>query len=284
MSTLQMLDVAIGMVMIFLLLSLICTALGEVIEAIFKYRASDLEKGVKQLLQESEETHSGKVSELYNHSLISSLYKGPYKPGSRRLPSYIPATNFALALMDLLLPATSQNLSGSVGGGKFTPDGTPAPQHNPMALAPIREAVENWPASNSRQAILTLIDNAGNDVDKARINFEGWFNTSMDRVAGWYKRRTQKILILLGFLLAFAMNADTIAIFKSLLNDPPLRNSLVSAAQEYASGKDPTSGTPEERVDANAKKIYSLRLPIGWDWNQDSLNKKYLSNYASAIP
>lgn len=70
--------------------------------------------------------------------------------------------------------------------------------------------------------------------------------------------------MVLGFLIAFAMNADIIAIFKSLMNDAPLRNSLVNAAQEYAKSSSlADTANAVKRVDENAKKLYDLRLPIG---------------------
>ena len=45
----QILDVAIGMIFVFLLLSLMCSALNEVIEAKLKNRATNLETGNSQL-------------------------------------------------------------------------------------------------------------------------------------------------------------------------------------------------------------------------------------------
>lgn len=385
-----MLDVAIGMVFTFLLLSLICTALGEIAEKYLKYRSTDLERGIRELLHDTLEVQktdtlfrnkiedaqkvfdkeadptkkatagnnlknlkyqfalkrnpeeikdaaaqlkkvqdevkdgakekieqnqkrvddaqaklnaliektildksSSIVPALYQHSLISGLYRGPYEPKGRDLPSYIPASNFALALLDCVLPAEQDNLSGSAGGGKSVQsapvtDAQGQPIPSVKSLEPLRKAI----LSNSsgvltnptlRKGLLTLVDSAGNDIDKAKKNIENWFNTSMDRVSGWYKRRTQGILLVMGLLLAIAMNADTIAIYKGLQNDPPLRNALVAASQEYA--KAPTSSSinsvkPEDRVDNNAIKLYNLRLPTGWDWGTNFYNKNELKTAA----
>jgi hypothetical protein len=106
---LEMFDVAIGLVFVFLLLSLVCSAFNEIIEALFKKRATYLEQGIRALLNDKDGT--GVVEELYNHPLISGLFGGMYNPkkirswrlGRTNLPSYIPARNFALALMDLVL-------------------------------------------------------------------------------------------------------------------------------------------------------------------------------------
>src|SRR5882724_11564214 len=95
----QILDVAIGMIFVYLLLSLVCSAANEIIESLFKKRAKHLEEGLRALLQNKE-----MVAKVYNHSLVNGLFGGEYKPKSRKLPSYIPSENFALALMDLVLP------------------------------------------------------------------------------------------------------------------------------------------------------------------------------------
>lgn len=88
------------------------------------------------------------------------------------------------------------------------------------------------------------------------------------------------------------MNADTIAIFKSLMNDAPLHNSLVNAAQEYAKSSSlADTANAVKRVDENAKKLYDLRLPIGQDWNNNAttgntntFEKNHKTNYSLAIP
>src|ERR1043165_3205433 len=50
-----MLEVAIGMVFVYLLMSLLCSALNELINALFKLRAKDLENGIQRLLDDKQE-------------------------------------------------------------------------------------------------------------------------------------------------------------------------------------------------------------------------------------
>src|SRR4051794_39012227 len=116
-------DVAIGLIFIYLLLSLICSALNEILESWLKMRARDLERGIRELLGDP-----GMVKKLYDHPLISGLFKGSYEPAKEskktgcyatasNLPSYIPSRNFALALMDLALPASSASTQAPVASG-----------------------------------------------------------------------------------------------------------------------------------------------------------------------
>ncbi len=303
MSTFDMLDVAIGITFTFLLLSLIATAFKEIIETLLKTRAENLEKGIRELLQDPTPNQIGIVADLYNHSLIAGLYRGPYVPKGRKMPSYIPASNFALALLDTIMPATANNLSGSAGGGiPAAPGTTPVPptQAEVKSLQPLRTAIiaKFTPAatpqnaapviSNLGKAILSLVDSAGDDIDKARTNIENWYNTSMDRVSGWYKRNSQWWLFFIGLVIAVIMNADTIAIYKSLMKDPTLRNAVAASAQGYVSNNKAATESIDitklkEVMNTTANELYDLRLPIGYDWH-DAKTPQEISNKALAVP
>jgi hypothetical protein len=259
------LDVVIGLIFVYLTLSLIVTAVNEFIEALLKKRASDLETGLRELLNDPKGI--GLVKDLYEHQLVFGLFKGKYEAAkTRNLPSYIPARNFALALMDVVIPDKK-------GGAAAMP------------LADLRSTIATISNDKVKQALLPLVDSAGTDIDKARDNIEAWYNSSMERVGGWYKRRVQWIGLLLGLVVAAAFNADTIAIGSRLSYDVAMRDSLVAASQEYAKSNastaqplsptpDATSpieacnkdaNSPECKVAKNMTEIRKLGLPIGWD-------------------
>ena len=86
----EVLEVGIGLVLLFLFVSLICTAVQEGIEALFKMRAKDLERGIGGMLSDKDGTS---LEAFYNHPLIFSLFGGDYKKAGHNLPSYIPATS-----------------------------------------------------------------------------------------------------------------------------------------------------------------------------------------------
>ena len=107
----NILDAAIGLLFVYVVLSLICSAAHEILEGFLKYRSSDLERGLRELL-ESNSQNTMVTETVYNHPLIGGLFKGKYVPGkTHNLPSYIPAHNFALAVMDLV--KSSVNLAAN---------------------------------------------------------------------------------------------------------------------------------------------------------------------------
>ena len=112
-----------------------------------------------------------------------------------------------------------------------------------------------------------MVDAAGDDVSKARQNIEAWYNSTMDRVTGWYKRRTQVIILCLGFFVAVIVNADTITIGKSLSHSQALRSSLVAVVGEYARDQS-QKPADDSRVTEKLDEVRKLGLPIGWNWDE----------------
>ncbi len=196
----EILDVAIGLALMFLLLSLVCSSIKEALETVLKYRARDLEQGIREMFGAS---HANDLLPIfYRHPLVYGLFRGDYNPkDSGNLPSYIPSRTFAITLMDLVRwaqPVGAPNVapgSPEQGGNIF--------EAKPSAVADLKSAVLRLPAeSNLRGALLPLIDEAGGDALRARQNIEDWYNSVMDRVSGWYKRRTQIIIAAIGFVIA----------------------------------------------------------------------------------
>jgi hypothetical protein len=252
------LEVAIGIVFIYLLLSLMCTAIREGIEGLLKTRAAFLEYGVRELLHDL----GGKdlAKDFYQHPLIYSLFPGDYSPpGSssapgtlargKALPSYIPAGNFAAALMDLVARGPSTTAPDVANVSKS------------VSLADVRANISKLDNLPVQRAVLTALDTASGDLEKAKKNLEHWYDSAMDRVSGRYKRSTQLVVFLIGLGIAVGFNVNTISLADYLYRNETQRGALVAQAQ-VASGS-------EEFLKSNYQdvrdQIINMRLPVGWD-------------------
>jgi hypothetical protein len=258
------LEVAIGMAFIYLLLSLFCTAFNEAIASILGSRAKNLEKGIQSLFTDglkSERGVDGKgggvraitlTEAIYDHGLVQSLYRstaseqatGLLSRLGNHLPSYIPSRIFSSALLDVLFPQTT----ATVGA-------------NQSNLGGMLAELETLPDSKAKQAICTLVKQAGGDMAATRRSLEEWFDDGMDRAAGWYKRKTQFVLFAIGLIIAVGLNVDSIAIGRTLWISPALRSYSVAAAEQYA--RDQGGITPKASGDLS--ELESLSLPIGWN-------------------
>src|SRR4051812_12645113 len=109
------LDVALGLVFTYLVLSLIASATAEVLEHFLRYRADYLRQGIEKLLLYN---NVDLRKRLYEHPLLKSL-STPSKwemLGRSPGPAYVPSRQFTLALLDLVslpMAATPQRKAGS---------------------------------------------------------------------------------------------------------------------------------------------------------------------------
>ena len=70
------LDLAIGLALIYFLISTLAATVQEFIAAIFGLRARTLEQGLRSMLEDPEEGWTY-VDKFYDHPLIKSLYRTP---------------------------------------------------------------------------------------------------------------------------------------------------------------------------------------------------------------
>jgi hypothetical protein len=97
-----------------------------------------------------------------------------------------------------------------------------------------RDILDQFPNEELRKTVTILLEESGHNVEELKKNLEIWFNNSMDRISGWYKRKTQIANLLLGALVTFALNLDAILIVNALSHNTALRESLVAQAQKFA--------------------------------------------------
>ncbi|MFZ6779903.1 hypothetical protein ACO0LD_23970 [Undibacterium sp. Ji83W] len=253
MNTSSVIDIAIGLVLVYFLLSMVCSALNELVSQMLASRAKYLKKGLTILL-----TDPGKLKKFYEHPLIASLgepigestmrlFLGDIKPlaGKNFHPSYIPSKAFAQALIDIVVQA---NL--------------PGPNKKPHTFDNVRQAVVEITDDDAlRTALLSCLDSAQYDLEQAKKNIEEWFENSMDRVSGWYKRNTQKVLLIFGLIIASLFNINTLTIIDRLWESPQLRASLVKVADKVNSSVEESQKEKDKACADEKKKKLTLNCP-----------------------
>src|SRR6266852_4081513 len=288
------LDVAIGMAFVYLLMSLIASVIQELLATFMQLRAANLEKGLHSLFSgDSIGSEMDLVNSIYDHGLVRGLYSDPKKDSGKLpslfrkvmnwvrtmmrrvigisadkpltitadpllLPSYIPSRTFALALIDIL---NANKEKGEEAMSSIT-----------KALAE-----HNWIYRDNKagQALLTLAIDAKGDVVAFQRNLEQWYNDAMDRVSGWYKRYTQRALIVIGLLLAIALNVSSVRVARTLWLDRDARQAMVNAAGNYTkehqtpaavTTTDPVKLKEQLQSDVSvfSDVTTSALVPLGW--------------------
>jgi len=116
-----------------------------------------------------------------------------------------------------------------------------------------------------------------------RINSETWFNESMDRLSGWYKRKASFLAFLIGLVLASILNVDSILLAQHLWKEPTIRQALAANATEFTkrntqlpvvkseeteatteSAGTETPAPPGDAIDFFENQFEGLDVPLGW--------------------
>ena len=259
------LDVAIGLVLMYLMLSLIGTTVNEFIATLAKLRAKTLAGALEQILDD-ETLKDG----FYNSGLVASanaavggaviwrrLFGGQARSGadaaaaSKGHVSYLASRDFAMAVLGSLKP------------------GEPLP-----GFGQVQQLITDMPKTKIRDVLLASLATANEDVEKLRDGVASWFDSAMDRVNGAYKRDLQYISLAVGLLVAIAFNADTINVGVKLWGDSNLRSAMVTVATGIQKPAAPAadSGAADsvdkslEATVASYDKAETVLqpLPIGW--------------------
>ncbi|MCW3037058.1 MAG: hypothetical protein JWM17_2370 [Actinobacteria bacterium] len=234
------LEVVIGLSFVFIVLSLVASGANELVAAALRLRAGTLKQGIVHVLGNPSD-----AEDLYRHPLVQSLYLG------RKGPSYLPSEKFAIALLDSKVrPAVSVAASGAAAG-----------------TAAVATAIKDLPDGQVKAVLDVLWREAGEDIAGFQRAVAHWFDDSMDRVSGWYRRRAQAMLLAFGLILAVGLNVNAVTMTQRLWTDAPLRDAVAQQAQRALpppSSDRQAVASALGNVASGLATISGLSLPIGW--------------------
>jgi hypothetical protein len=266
MPHLPALDVAIGLVFLYMVLALVCSTVNETISTAIGLRARFLQLGILNLLSASSATTKAGIEttkSFYGHPLVQGLIRPGRGPdpsldptSSTRwwrkppYPSYLPSRTFIAALTDLARDAEAKL-------DQVDEDEAAAARARIKGLKKgLERSLAALPNQRLSEAMLALYRSTGNDAATFQHAAEQWFDDSMERVSGWYKRRIQLFLAVIAAVVICLLNADTLTAARVLWRDDATRAAAVARAEAAAQG---TAG--EIKLDEAVK---NLDLPLGW--------------------
>jgi hypothetical protein len=246
----EILEVAIGLVFVYLFASLACSGIMELIAKLFKLRSKHLKEEIAKLLKNED-----LVKALYQNPLVKEISRGFIlkkgqngKTGPKKLkkePDNIPTNNFVTALIDTLLNIEK-------GSKEF---------------ADFEESIKKIDNAQVREVLFKALNGARTQAGKwerwleaKRESVEQWFDHSMDKLSLWYKKESRKIIFVIGIFVTLVLNLDSVMIVKSLYRDEPLRSGVVAAAEKL----DPAALQPKN-ISEVRKEMEQLGFPIGWN-------------------
>jgi hypothetical protein len=253
-----MLDIGIGLVIIYIAGAVLVSAIQELIASILQWRSQHLKQSILQMMLNDPsapqiQTDSQVKTQLtvakelqdsiYQSSFVQSLnhtsinfsgkreaiteekYKELFKKTD---PSYLSSETFATALIQQLKEELKEMLED------------PQKASTSGAIKTIKNKIEDSDKipTSLKETLMTLADRASlkaSEADNKLLMFqqeiETWFDRSMDRASGVYKRNTQLLCFFLGFAIAIIFNLDSLFLAQRLSQDTAMRTALAGGAE-----------------------------------------------------
>jgi len=224
-------DVLLGLTLLYLLLALICSAVGELLASVLGWRAKSLRQGIKDLLD------NRNAEALYEAFEADSLVKSLTRLSGRHGPSYLSGKMFATALL-----------------GGLTPDSYPKEADWSEHL---QKGIANLPDSRIRISLQAMVKEADNKYDDLRKEVASWFDDAMERMSGVYKRRLQWVSLGIALVITLALGADTFDIAARLWNDTGQLAQITVIAEQKAQ-----DGLGSSEIYASLEQLRPF--PVGW--------------------
>ena len=220
------LEVGIGLIFCFSAVSLIVSSINEGLASFLQLRGKYLLKSIRALLNEP--SGGGLVLDLYRHAGFNPRSNGTESSikSMKGKPSYVEPAQFATTLVEIL-------------------------QARSQVATDLSAAIQGVPDAQLREQLTNLYRRAGADVHRFEAELATWFDRSMQRLSGAYKRTIQWWTVLIGFTLALLMNIDAIHLFKVLWAHPALVSQLSAAQLSDTHGA--------------IAGLTTASLPIGWE-------------------
>ncbi len=216
----ELIEVIIGLVFIFLLVSIMVTVINEIIATNLQFRGRLLQENIIKMLKDEKLAEEGKClsDRFLEHPTIKNINEAHgrltffnrwfFTPKA----SYISPRVFSTVVLDLL--------DGY--------DGEEDPLKNAKGF------VDKLPEDSKIKEILApFVVEADGDYKKLKQGLQTWFNETMVGVSDHYKRRNQYYVFAIGLVLAMVFNVDTIHVAKELSKNPEQRLAVVSSAASY---------------------------------------------------
>jgi hypothetical protein len=222
------LDLFVGTAVVFFVLASISAAVNEAIQTTSNARGAYLARGIRTLLKadgQGDQELEKELENFYDHWRIERLcvpagsvrkrlrtvrkwlgetryvsVVGKRLPhvNKRRRPSYIPAREFALSVLDTATPAAPPTIGAEL-------------------LRRAQRTIDQIGIESAQGGRTTVLGAAAEQrQDALRAELERSFDAVMARCSGWYKRYVQWWLLLLAVLLAFGLNTNAYTVGERL--------------------------------------------------------------------
>ncbi len=254
-----MLEVIIGMIFTFMLLSLLGTTFNELVSAWRGWRGFYLEEALKRLLEHDDKKEV--FEKFMKNPLFRQMMQHKAILRKSQAPAYLSSSNFASILTNVL-------------------------KKKDKAVVTVEDIIQGVPADSRLREVLEQFKEEGHTtVDAFKARMQTWFDDVMGQSSGWYKRHLQFVTFFVGLGIAIVLNADSFQIYTHLTNNAANRQKLSALATAFANDHEVlpsltpapngplTGGEIKQGVKdfVNTPEFRSASNVLGLGWSQQEL-------------
>ncbi len=242
MSFPQLLEVVIGLVLVYYVLGAIVSTITKIINESLETRGAALEKYLIQAVGD-------KTVDLTNLPQIKALrpiryanWWNVFGAGTEeKRVEKIPVSTLVSGYFDL---------AGLSCKAEFAPDELVA-------------VLKQLPQSEAQQALLHWVEQGVTKVDALRDRASDYFNGILSQAQDTFKARARSVVIILSLLVTLILGTDSIQIGQDLWNDAALRAATAATARSVAN-------TPPSQGDIATPQLSTnlALLPLRFGWWQ----------------
>jgi hypothetical protein len=275
-------EVGIGLVMVFFILSIVVTQINNIIVNTLNLRAENLREWFHNTF-----TDEALRNEIMAHPMIG-IVKTQLAIKKPNLLDRI-TRRIKRRIVGILVPGAQQytattdvsNVAPDVFANALisifiTDPTTMASLDETAKVQALIQAMKNKLTDEPplEQTLETVLGTA-QSLQDAEAKLASWFDSAMTQLSNLFKRRVQFVSFFVALLVAIILNVDTLHLARTFWNDPALRETVVIAAQRQVAVAPqnntlPDQATLEQRAQAlqeSIQPLLDLRLPIGWIWS-----------------
>lgn len=258
---LAILDVAIGLVLIYLLLSLVCSAVLEFVNESLNRRGGSLERQLKRLMGE------GAFKEFCNLPGFATL-----KSREPFISKWIGRCLDKVKIRKLRRPVGWLRRRLKVSS---FPSYIPNDAFADLAIDWYRKYHQSreWCDNEAFGKALAKLDvESGGDQNGFRTRVVEWFKNSMDRMGGRFRSKSNRWMFVIAVVVVLLSNANTFRLVNEMYRNPAVQQTLVAQAEAVAAnGKEDL--TDPEKLRSTLKAVPLL----GWPESESATNEEKLS-------
>jgi hypothetical protein len=274
-NLLTILNIAVGLILIYSVLSLVASHVQELLATFLNWREKHLRQVITNILGE-DSSESRLIHNFFKHSLIQSLNHSDTTNKTSVAISYIPKDKFANILLEMVK--------------EFEPKSC-------YTINELEEIVEKAELPEGLKKNLYLFakqakskaEDANQQLEYLQQEIEKWFDSAMNSASAIYKKKAKIAGIMIALAIALMFNVDTIYIIHCLYQDQTLSSTINPIAEQIVSSHTQEFSCLQDTINEAAKSncltavmddVNSIffdnffDFPIGWNLS-DPFGKQF---------